>query len=198
MVTNRTAEGVLLDFDGTLTRPILDWEAMKAEMRLEDGTKILEFLKTAPPHRASKVAEILERHEVDAAHRAEVNSGAHELLAFLAERGIPFGVVTNNAWRHVSVMMERMKLVIEKVVTRDVGIWKPDPRHVLMGAKAIGTAPERCMFIGDGVLDMMAARGAGMTAVHLSGTSLNGGGPDCDHRVSNLGEALNLIRQLIL
>lgn len=197
MVTVRSAEGVLLDFDGTLTRPILDWETMKTEMRLEDGTKILEYLKTAPPHRAREVAEILERHEIDAAHRAEVNSGTHELLAYLGERGIPFGVVTNNAWRHVAVMMDRMKLAIEKVVTRDVGIWKPDPRHVLMGAKAIGTAPERCIFIGDGMLDMMAARGAGMTAVHLAGTNRNGQQPDCDHQVSHLREALDLIRQLI-
>jgi HAD superfamily hydrolase (TIGR01509 family) len=187
------AAGVLLDFDGTLTKPTIDWPTMKDEMRLEDGTKILEFLKTAPVDRASEVAEILERHEKEAANRAEFNEGAHELVDYLEERGIPFGVVTNNAWRHVKVMLERFELSIEKVITRDIGIWKPDPRHALAGAEAIGLAPERCIFIGDGQLDMLAARGAGMTAVHLSLEA----GPPCDYRVGHLNEAISLIGRLI-
>ena len=41
--------GILLDFDGTLTKPAFDWEAMKNEMAIEDGTMILEYIETAPP-----------------------------------------------------------------------------------------------------------------------------------------------------
>ncbi len=188
-----TREGVLLDFDGTLTKAIIDWPTMKDEMKLEDDTKILEFLQTAPPERARHVSEVLERHETDAANRAEANEGALELVDYLEGRGIPFGIVTNNAWRHVAVMMERIGLAVEKVITRDIGIWKPDPRHVLLGAEAIGVAPERCIFIGDGQLDMIAARGAGMTSVHLSKEA----GLECDYRVTGLREAIALIGRLI-
>ncbi len=49
-----TGGGVLLDFDGTLTKPALDWETMKTEMALEDDTIILEYLQTAPPDRARR------------------------------------------------------------------------------------------------------------------------------------------------
>ena len=190
-------EGVLLDFDGTLTKAIINWPVMKDEMKLEDGTKILEFLQTAPPERAQEVSEILERHETEAAHQAEANEGALELVDYLEGRGIPFGIVTNNALRHVSVMMERIGLAVEKIVTRDIGIWKPDPRHVLLGAEAISVAPERCIFIGDGRLDMLAARGAGMTPVHLAGGAADGENLDCDYRVDHLREAIALIGRLI-
>lgn len=196
-MTENSAGGVLLDFDGTLTKAIINWPVMKDEMKLEDDTKILEFLKTAPPGRTREVAEILERHEVDAARRAEANEGAHELVGYLRGREIPFGIVTNNAWRHVKLMLGRIGLAVEKVITRDIGIWKPDPRHVLAGAEAIGVAPERCIFIGDGRLDMLAARGAGMTSVHLSDGLAGDRGPECDYRVEGLGEAMALIGRLI-
>ena len=186
--------GVLLDFDGTLTKPAIDWETMKTEMAFEDDTMILEFLETAEPDRARQVSEILERHETDAARRVEPNEGAHEFVDFLRNRDIPFGIVTNNAMRHVSVMLERIRLSFEIVITRDAGIWKPDPRHVLMGADAIGVAPEDCIFIGDGRLDMIASKKAGMTAIHLSSLP----GPVCDYRVHRLADAIPIVENLLL
>ena len=108
----KSNEGVLLDFDGTLTKSNINWPVMKDEMKLEDGTKILEFLQTASPERAREVSEILERHETDAAHNAEANEGALELVEYLEGRKIPFGIVTNNAMRHISVMMDRIGLAV--------------------------------------------------------------------------------------
>ena len=82
-------------------------------------------------------------------------------------------------------------------MTRDIGIWKPDPRHVILGAEEIGVAPEQCIFIGDGRLDMIAARGAGMIPVHLAGGAADGENLDCDYQVDHLREAIELIGRLI-
>ncbi len=185
--------GILLDFDGTLTKPAIDWEVMKTEMAFDDDTIILEYLETAPPDRAREVAEILERHETDAAHRAEANDGAHEFIDFILGTGLPHGIVTNNAMRHVSVMLKRIQLSFDTVITRDIGIWKPDPRHVILGAEAIGVPPAHCVFIGDGRLDMIAGGEAGMTTIHLSEHP----GPRCDYRVARLTEAIPIIMSLI-
>jgi len=186
--------GVLLDFDGTLTKPVINWELMKHEMGFEDDIMILEFLETAEPERAQKISEILERHEIDAAHRAEPNEGAHEFVDFLRKREIPFGIVTNNAIRHVTVMLERIQLSFDTIITRDTGIWKPDPRHVLMGADAIGVPPTECIFIGDGRLDMIASKKAGMTNILLS----NRPNSECDYRISHLANAIAILEDLIL
>jgi HAD superfamily hydrolase (TIGR01509 family) len=189
-------QGILLDFDGTLTKPAFDWPAMQREMALPAEVSILDYLVTADPAESERVAAILERHELDAVRRAEAMGGAHELVDFLLRRGVPFGIVTNNALRHVLPMLERIGLSIGVLITRDIGIWKPDPRHVLAGAEAIGVPAERCAFLGDGRFDMMAARAAGMVSVHLSPL-----GPSrwlsCDHWVQSLMEAKTLLGRLL-
>lgn len=192
---NHTAySGVLLDFDGTLTKSFFDWPAMKKEMRFEsDDISILDYMATAPEAEAARVSAILERYEREAAQRAEPNKGAFELIDFLLSRKIPFAVVTNNAMRHVAVMLERIGLEIESVITRDIGYWKPDPRLVLEGARAIRVSPARCIFIGDGRYDMMAARKAGMLGVHLSETPSE----PCDHRAANLLDTIPLLERFI-
>jgi phosphoglycolate phosphatase-like HAD superfamily hydrolase len=78
---------------------------------------------------------------------------------------------------------------IEKMITQEIGIWKPEAPHVLLGIEAIDVAPDRFMFIGDGQLDMVAVRGARMTSVHLSKET----GPGCDYRVADVWEAIALI-----
>ena len=169
----RAMEGVLLDFDGTLTKPAFDWPAMKEEMGLVDeNISILDHLPTLSPERAHEISNILEKHELKAADMAEANDGAHELVAYLRTKRIPFGIVTNNAERHVLKMAKKINISFDVLITRDMGYWKPDPRPVLAGAEAIGVSPGKCILIGDGKYDMMAAKTAGMLSVHLSEYSL--------------------------
>ena len=190
----RITEGVLLDFDGTLTKPAFDWPAMKEEMGLVDGdVSILDLLPTLSLERASEISKILEKHELKAADMAEANEGAHELLAYLRTRKIPFGVVTNNAERHVLKMVEKINISFEVLITRDIGYWKPDPRPMLAGAEAIGVSPGKCVVIGDGKYDMMAAKTAGMLSVHLAESS----SIPSDLTLSTLLEAPALLEQLI-
>ena len=191
---NRVMRGVLLDFDGTLTKPAFDWPAMKEEMGLPDeGISILDHLATLSPRQARRISNILEKYELQAADNAEANEGAHELIAHLRTREIPFAVVTNNAERHVSRMAKKIAVSFNVLITRDMGYWKPDPRPLFAGAGAIGVPPERCVVIGDGRYDMMAARAAGMLAVHLSASSET----PSDFTLPHLREAPALLSQLI-
>ena len=187
-------EGVLLDFDGTLTKPAFDWPTMKEEMGLVDGDiSILDHLPTLSPERAHEISNILEKHELKAADMAEANDGAHELVAYLRTKRIPFGIVTNNAERHVLKMAEKINISFEVLITRDIGYWKPDPRPLLAGAEAIGVSPGKCIVIGDGKYDMMAAKTAGMLSVHLSEYSLI----PSDLTLPSLLEAPALLEQLL-
>ncbi len=191
----RTVEGVLLDFDGTLTKPAFDWPAMKEEMGLGDAdVSILDLLVTLPPERAREVSDVLEKHELKAADTAEANDGAHALLAYLRAGKIPFGVVTNNAERHVLKMAEKIDVSLEVLITRDIGCWKPDPRPMFAGAEAIGVPPGRCVVIGDGKYDMLAAEAAGMLSVHLAECS----SIPSDLTLRTLREAPALLDQLLV
>ncbi len=190
----RSVEGVLLDFDGTLTKPAFDWPAMKEEMGLPDEeVSILDHLVTLSSERADEISRILEKHEIRAADRAEANDGAHALIAYLRTREIPFAVVTNNAKRHILRMVKKINITFEILITRDIGYWKPDPRPMFAGAEAIGVSPEQCVVIGDGKYDVMAAAAAGMLSIHLSECS----SLPSDFTLSTLREAPALLEQLL-
>ncbi|WP_330457962.1 HAD-IA family hydrolase [Streptomyces sp. NBC_00820] len=52
------------------------------------------------------------------------------------------------------------------VNTARIGIAKPDPRVYRIAAERIGAPAERCLFVDDTAANVVAAREAGMTAVH--------------------------------
>lgn len=191
-------QGVLLDFDGTLTKPFFDWPAMKAEMGFKEDLLILDYLARAKEPERSRVEAILHRHEAQAAEAAELNPGAPELLGYLSQRGLSTGLVTNNRRVNVDQVLARFNLQFGAIVSREIGFWKPDPRQVLAGAKALRVPPEAVAFIGDGRFDMQAAKAARMRTICLRNgawryeefTHL------CDYTIGNLHEAISILKAL--
>lgn len=191
--------GVLFDFDGTITRPFFNWPAMKKEMGFGEDVDILDFLARAPEPDRSRVEAVLIRHEAAARERAELAGGVRPLLDFLASRSVPVGIVTNNAKANVDAVLARFGLRFGAVVARDIGFWKPDPRPVVAGCRALGLPASEVIFIGDGRYDMLAGRGAGTLNIGL----LNGPWKRdefarlCDYVVDELLDVLPLLRGLL-
>jgi N-acetyl-D-muramate 6-phosphate phosphatase len=51
------------------------------------------------------------------------------------------------------------------VAYHDVRRVKPDPEALLLSSKRIGIAPARCIYVGDDVNDVQAARSAGFAPI---------------------------------
>src|SRR5690606_28954971 len=79
---------VLFDMDGTLTEPLLDFDAIRAELEIAPGAPILEAIAAMPAARRASAMAILHRHEDDAAQRATLNPGCHDLLDWLRRQSI--------------------------------------------------------------------------------------------------------------
>lgn len=96
---------------------------------------------------------------------------APELLARLRGRT---GVATNSWRSYTDAIHECIGLYdhVEYLVTADEmgDFCKPHPHGLLSLADSIGVVPERCVFVGDQMFDLEAARAAGMTACLLQGT----------------------------
>ena len=54
---------VIFDLDGTLADPLLDFDAIRAEIGLAPGLPILEQLADATPAARARAEEIMRRHE---------------------------------------------------------------------------------------------------------------------------------------
>lgn len=116
------------------------------------------------------------RITLDAMVHADVAAGAlpvtaHEgftaLVRALVRDGSQTAVVTGDdeerAIRHVAAL--GLGAEIRVVVGGDRGLpGKPDPSTLLAACAGLGTAPEVCVYIGDSLVDVRAARAAGFGA----------------------------------
>ena len=88
--------------------------------------------------------------------------GAADLLAALAEAGVPHAIATSGKLETARRSLE-MLAVSEKipVITRDlVRRAKPDPDLFLAAAERLGVSIDDCVVVGDSVWDLLAARRA--------------------------------------
>ena len=159
--------GVLLDMDGTLTVPRLDFPAIKADLGIGDQP-ILEAM-AAMSHDQRRVASAkLDRHEADAAAASELAVGCHDLLDWLAAERLPFAVITRNSRQSVETVWRLHGLPACVTVAREDATFKPDPAPLRLAADRLGVEVADCWMVGDGVHDVEAAAAAGCRSVWLS------------------------------
>jgi len=188
-----TRSAVIFDLDGTLTRPILDFDAIRAEIGGIQGP-ILEALSALSFERRARAEAILERHEREAAQQAQLYEGAVEVLAECRRRGHPLAILTRNARVNLFAVLERFGITIDASRTREDGAIKPSPEPVLSLCAELGAAPADSWMVGDFRFDIQSGRAAGAKTVLMIG---DGPEPDyaheADHVISALPELLEVV-----
>lgn len=176
---------LLLDLDGTL----IDTEATcRAAFRAAlahwieptDGFPYRHLIGRATPDRRRLLRSWfngrLPLEEFLAAYRNErearfsrgiaLKAGALELLAEARAAALPVAIVTAASRSSARRRMEQAGLPAVTLITRDdVPLTKPHPRCMLLAARALQTAPERCLVVEDSMVGVRAGRRAGMNVV---------------------------------
>jgi HAD superfamily hydrolase (TIGR01509 family) len=156
---------VIFDLDGTLTEPVLDFEAIRAEIGLRPGLPILEQLGDLDAVARARADAILVRHEREAIGRATLAEGCAELLAALAALAIPTAILTRNVREVVETFGRVFGFNFHGVYTREDGPPKPSPAGVLALCAQLRVAPAETLTVGDYKFDVMAGRSAGSRTV---------------------------------
>lgn len=92
------------------------------------------------------------------------------LLDELDARGVPYGAVSNNVHAYQRVKLDRagLKRIRLLVGIDTVGVAKPEPAIYPGGARLLGTAPARTLYVGDNrLIDAVGARSAGLVGAWL-------------------------------
>jgi HAD superfamily hydrolase (TIGR01549 family) len=158
---------VLFDMDGTLTEPMLDFPLIKREMRI-GNRPILEALADMTPTERQQAEEILHRHEDHAAGNSTLNAGCLDVLDWLQRHDVRTALITRNSRRSVRTVLDRHRLPITTLVTREDGPAKPDPAPVLLALRELGASAETSWMVGDGEYDVQAGINAGVRTVWIS------------------------------
>jgi pyrophosphatase PpaX len=101
----------------------------------------------------------------------EEYSGAEELVADLTAFGATIGVVTSK--RHLSAMHTLRAAGLDGhlpllVAMEDTDVHKPNPEPLLLALQRLGVRAAECVYIGDAVVDVLAARAAGMASIAVT------------------------------
>jgi HAD superfamily hydrolase (TIGR01549 family) len=158
--------------DGTLTRAVHDFEAIRQSLGLPPRLPILESLDQLPQAEAAIKRQQLEAIELELAKTATASDGAHELLALLSRRGVRLGIVTRNSYENVVVTLRAAGLAdyfpAACVSTRDNAKPKPDPDGLLRLIEMFGFDPHEVAMVGDYLFDLECGRRAGACTVHYA------------------------------
>jgi len=177
---------VLFDFDGTFADTAPDLAAAVNAMRTARGLQPLAAAVVRPyasmgargllhigfdmsPEHADYIAmrdEFLDLYGQALCVRTRLFPGMAELLAVLVARAIPWGIVTNKSSRFTTRLVEALGVSPACVICGDsTPHLKPHPAPLLAAAEKLELAPADCIYVGDDLRDIQAARDAGMRCV---------------------------------
>ena len=193
-------EAVLFDLDGTLADTAADLGSVLNRLRREAGQAPLPA-ETIRPYVSKGVRGLLgigfdlapgndryaELHQRFLACYGDslcvattLFEGVSELLESLEAENIKWGVVTNKTSRYTLPLMEALGLAQRAacIVSGDSSPRpKPAPDPLLLASTLTGTEASRCLYVGDDLRDMQAARAAGMGAIAAAWGYLGDGLP---------------------
>jgi HAD superfamily hydrolase (TIGR01509 family) len=161
----------IFDLDGTLTRAVHDFDAIRRELELPAGRPILEALAELPPDEARPRWQRLDAIELELARSARPAAGARELLEALAARGRLLGVLTRNSLANAVETLRGAGLerffAAECVLGRESAAPKPDPEGIRRLLAGWSAQPEQAVMVGDHRFDLLTGRAAGVLTVHV-------------------------------
>jgi N-acetyl-D-muramate 6-phosphate phosphatase len=183
-----TVRAVLFDLDGTLVDTAPDLGHAANLLRGEAGLPPLPVADYRPVASAGargllKVAfgidpdhadyparrdRFLEHYRASLSRESRLFDGMEAALAGFERRGIRWGIVTNKPQWLTEPLVAALGLARRSAVTLGAmdGLKpKPAPDSLLRACAALGLAPADCVYVGDDLRDVTAARAAGMPVV---------------------------------
>ena len=185
------ASAVLFDFDGTLADTVADLSRALNRIRAERGLEEVP-LQQLRGHASSGARGLLqagmgilpEHEEYKPLREAFLKyyaenicidtrlfPGMPELLSEIEARGLRWGIVTNKSTSLTRLVVKELGLDSRAacVVCGDTTPHlKPHPASLLHAAGELNIAPADCIYLGDDLRDIQAARAAGMRSAAVA------------------------------
>lgn len=178
--------GLLFDLDGTLVdtiglivasyqhaiRTVLGEELDEVTARRWIGRPLLPvFLEVSPEHGRELDRVYREWNLANTQRLIRPYPGVSDLLTRLTRAQWAMAVVTSKRRPMAELALTSVGLdglITVAAALEDTSEHKPDPAPLRHGARRLGLPPHDCVYIGDAVVDLLAARAAGMASIAVT------------------------------
>jgi len=116
----------------------------------------------------SRLSRIANKYEVSAAQTTKMIPGASQALKEIRVQGLKLGLFTTSGKEAMDHALRRFDLekYFDACVPRDdAPKVKPDPSHLNLVLKILGTSPNQALVVGDTTLDITCAKAAGVRSI---------------------------------
>lgn len=180
-------QAILFDLDGTLADTAPDLAAAVNKLRIARGLPAAPYADLRPVASAGARGligaafgltaeddgyadlrdEFLKNYEASIAVHSQLFDGITELLQFLEDQNIRWGIVTNKVAQLTDQLVPKIGLghAACSISGDTTPHPKPHPAPLLEAAKRIGVAPQACWYVGDDLRDIQAGQAAEMPTI---------------------------------
>ncbi|MDA3799059.1 MAG: HAD-IA family hydrolase [Kiritimatiellae bacterium] len=186
-------KGIILDMDGTITLPVIDFQKMRNALEIYESGDILEIIKNMPEEKQQHVSKVIEHYEQYAIDNMTLQTGFLEFYGYCCEYDIKLALITRNRIRNVNALLNKFDLHFDHIVTRDFDFVKPAPEPALHVLSLWKFSPDECFFVGDYIHDISCGRNAGMKTCFMKNDGYEDFSNESDFSIANFFELLNII-----
>ena len=177
-------EAVLFDLDGTLLDSFPDFLASLENININSPSKKIDesVVRANVSDGSSKLLKLVfninaddegfDEHKRNFLNEYEKNilmygnlfHGVSDLLNFLLDRKIPYGIVTNKPRKYTEIILKKSSLLRQSkvVICCDDGFKsKPNPEGINHACNILGVPNSKCIYVGDHENDLNASLAAG-------------------------------------
>ncbi len=132
---------------------------------------IRAFEEVSPKHADELYANYLEWNHANTVRLIRRYPGVDAMLATLVAAGVEVAVATSKlrAPARTALRLAGLQQHVGVLVTiEDTDRHKPDPQPLLHALQQVGASPEQAVYVGDAVVDIAAARNAGMASIGVT------------------------------
>jgi HAD superfamily hydrolase (TIGR01509 family) len=155
------------DLDGTLVKMRLNFRSIRKDLGIPEGDT-LEYIRSLPKDKSTKLLKVLEKREREAAEKAEISDGARELLELCRERDIKVVVITRNSQEAAALTLEVLGLEVDMILSREDATPKPSPDALELVLNHYGVKPHQMAYVGDYIYDVQAGNAAGVKTILIT------------------------------
>ncbi len=188
----------IFDLDGTLTKPVHDFERIRRQLTVPADEGILEYIaRQAEPER-ERLEKALSAIEFRLAAQAQASQDVCALLGYLADQGALLGILTRNMRGCVPIILERLAIehffAGDDILAREDCLPKPDPEGVNTLLRGWQADPADAVMVGDFRYDLECGRRAGVATVHYNALGRDGWPALTDIEVSSFAALLAVLQ----